>query len=187
MTTRGFVTTLLASAVGVLSGAVMLAQTHAGHENHATSGALKTPEPLSIEHRELHEALAAASKLSGHTGSAARHVADVLHPHFVSEEEYALPPLGLLSSIAAGRFPGDTREAIAMADRLKASLPRMLDEHKAIVAALDDLERAARAEQHADVLRFVDGLKLHAQTEEQVLYPAAILVGEYLKTTAAKR
>lgn len=187
MTTKGFITLLLASAVGMLSGAVMVAQTHAGQHDQATSGALKTPESLSIEHRELHEALAAASKLSGNTGSAARHVADVLHPHFVSEEEYALPPLGLLSSIAAGQRPGDTRDAIAMADRLKASLPRMLDEHKAIVSALEDLERAAQAERHADVLRFVDSLKLHARTEEQVLYPAAILVGEYLKTTTPKR
>jgi len=29
--------------------------------------------------------------------------------------------------------------------------------------------------------RFAEKLMLHAQTEEEVLYPAAILVGEYLK------
>ena len=28
---------------------------------------------------------------------------------------------------------------------------------------------------------FADALTLHAQTEEQVLYPAAILVGEYVE------
>jgi hypothetical protein len=31
------------------------------------------------------------------------------------------------------------------------------------------------------VSRFVDELTAHAQNEEQVLYPAAIVVGEYLK------
>jgi hypothetical protein len=29
--------------------------------------------------------------------------------------------------------------------------------------------------------RFAEKLMLHAKTEEEVLYPAAILVGEYLK------
>jgi hypothetical protein len=31
------------------------------------------------------------------------------------------------------------------------------------------------------VARFAEKLRLHARTEEGVLYPAAILVGEYLK------
>jgi hypothetical protein len=106
----------------------------------------------------------------------------VLHPHFLKEEEYALPPLGLLPAIAAGRVPAQAREVIAMSDRLKADLPHMLEEHKAIVATLDDLERAAAVEHQTGVLKFVEKLKLHAQTEEQVLYPAAIVVGEYLKT-----
>lgn len=30
---------------------------------------------------------------------------------------------------------------------------------------------------------FAEKLKLHAQTEEEVLYPAAILLGEHLKRT----
>jgi len=148
--------------------------------------AMDIPEPLKIEHRELHEALSAAARLPDRTGRAAEHVAELLHPHFVAEEEYALPQLGLLSATAAGREPADAREAIALSDRLKANLPRMLEEHKAIVVALEALERAARDEGHADVLRFAGSLKIHAQTEEQVLYPASILVGDYLKLKAAQ-
>jgi hypothetical protein len=49
------------------------------------------------------------------------------------------------------------------------------------VKALDELGRAASAERQPEVSRFVEELKGHAQNEEQVLYPAAILVGEYLK------
>ena len=142
---------------------------------------MNIPEPLKIEHRELHEELSAATRLPARTGEAARRVAELLHPHFVAEEEYALPQLGVLSTIAAGKEPVDARDAIAMSDRLKASLPRMLEEHKAIVGALDALETAARTEGHADVVRFAEKLKVHAQTEEQVFYPASILVGEYLK------
>jgi hypothetical protein len=34
-------------------------------------------------------------------GEATKAVTDVLHSHFEKEEEYALPPLGLLSSLVA--------------------------------------------------------------------------------------
>lgn len=142
---------------------------------------LEIPTALKAEHEKLHEDLSAATKLAGKTGEAARHVAAVLHEHFVSEEEFALPPLALLGPIAGGEATPDMRSVVALTGRLKAEMPRMLDEHGAIVRALDELGRAAEAERHPEVSRFVDELKAHAQTEEQVLYPAAILVGEWLK------
>jgi succinate dehydrogenase / fumarate reductase flavoprotein subunit/fumarate reductase flavoprotein subunit len=73
------------------------------------------------------------------------------------------------------------RLPFALTDRLKAEMPRMLAEHNAIVEALKELGRAATVERHPEVSRFVDELRAHAQNEEQVLYPAAIVVGEYMK------
>ena len=64
---------------------------------------------------------------------------------------------------------------------LKAELPRMLDEHKQIVAALQGFLRAATAEQHSGYARLAEKLNVHVQLEEEVLYPASIVVGEYLK------
>jgi len=49
------------------------------------------------------------------------------------------------------------------------------------VAALKKLTSAAAEEKLPEPARFAEKLILHAQTEEEVLYPAAILVGEYLK------
>jgi hypothetical protein len=141
---------------------------------------LEIPAALKIEHEELHRDLVAATRLQGKTGQAAQRAAEALHEHFVSEEEFALPPLALLGPIAAGAATQDMASVIALTDRLKAEMPRMLSEHKAIVKALNELGRAAQAERHPEVSRFVEELRLHAQTEEQVLYPAAILVGEYL-------
>lgn len=63
---------------------------------------IRIPEPLKLEHQELHEELVRATKEPGRIGEAAKAVAAVLHPHFVKEEEYALPPLGLLSALATG-------------------------------------------------------------------------------------
>ena len=110
-----------------------------------------------------------------------KRVTAVLHGHFVSEEEVARPRLTLLCLIAERRATSDMRSVAALTDRLEAQMPRMLKEHEAIVKALDELGRAASAERHPEVSRFVEELKAHAQNEEQVLYPAASLVGEYLK------
>ena len=140
------------------------------------------PQPLKAEHNEFHEELVRATQAGGDTGAAAATVAKLLHPHFLKEEEYALPPLGLLARIAArgDNFTG-VDDAVAMAERLKSELPQMLAEHQEIVRALGNLVTAARAEGHAEYARFAEKLILHARTEEEVLYPAAILLGEYLK------
>lgn len=57
----------------------------------------------------------------------------------------------------------------------------MLEEHKAIVAALKNLIKVAKKEKKMEYAHFAEKLMLHAQMEEEVLYPTAILIGEYLK------
>jgi hypothetical protein len=138
------------------------------------------PKPLQAEHEELHASLVRATKEPGAVGEAAREVARLLHPHFVREEQFALPPLALLAELArSGVMPG-MAEVLPMTRRLKAELPAMLAEHEQIVAALGKLRAAARASGLGEYERFAEALVLHAQTEEQVLYPAAILVGEHV-------
>ena len=149
--------------------------------------ALKVPASLKHEHDELHSELVAATKAGGKTGSAAQAVARALHPHFVKEEEYALPLLGLLALLADGKQPPDRDAAIAMAERLKKDLGHMLHEHKAIVIELHKLMEAAKSENRPEYVHFAEKLKLHAQTEEEVLYPSAILIGEYLKQKSERK
>jgi hypothetical protein len=141
---------------------------------------LKTPQSLKAEHDELHAQLARAIGAGGATGEAAAKVADALHPHFLKEEEYALPPLGLLPDLSEGRILPEMEAAVEMSHRLKADLGHMLLEHKQIVAALKALTEAANSEGKGDAAHFAEKLMLHAQTEEEVLYPASILVGKYL-------
>jgi hypothetical protein len=138
------------------------------------------PKPLQAEHEELHAALVKATKEPGAVGEAAREVARLLHPHFVREEQFALPPLALLAELARGGVTPGMAEVLPMTRRLKAELPAMLAEHEQIVGALGRLRAAARASGLGEHERFAEALVLHAQTEEQVLYPAAILIGEYL-------
>ena len=144
----------------------------------------KIPDSLRVEHEELHAELVRATKVEGPVGEAARNVATLLHPHFVKEEEYALPPLGLLGPLATGAVTPEMRQVLAMTDRLKADLPEMLVEHQAVVGALRKLIAAAKREDRSEVVHFAEKLMLHARTEEEVLYPTAILIGEYVRRSA---
>ena len=138
------------------------------------------PDSVKAEHEQLHATLAQATQESGALGEAAREVAHLLHPHFAKEERYAMPPLGLLFKLAWGTVTPDMAPIVSLTRRLKAELPVMLLEHKAIVAALQRFRARARESGRADYERFADDLMRHAQNEEEILYPAAVLVGEYL-------
>jgi hypothetical protein len=143
--------------------------------------AFHIPQSLKSEHEQLHSTLMDATRLSGKTSERAKEVARLMHPHFLKEEEYVLPPLGLLPALAQGQTLPEMKSALAMTTKLKSELPTMLEEHTRIVAALNELTLAARAEGHPDVVAFGEDLMAHARTEEEVMYPAAILIGEYLK------
>ena len=144
------------------------------------------PRALKIEHEELHEELTKAAQAGGKTGEAARVVMRVLHPHILLEEEFATPPLGLLPLLAVGKITPDMAAVLSKTEMLKAELPRMLDEHKLILEALKSLTQAATSEEKTRFAQFARRMILHAQTEEQVLYPASILIGEYLKLKLGK-
>jgi hypothetical protein len=147
---------------------------------------LTVPQPMKAEHDDLHAELEKAMKAGGRVGDAAKAVARLLHPHFVKEEEFALPPLGLLVALSQDKIEPEMADVLAMRDKLEGELPGMLSEHKDIVAALEKLIEAAVAEKKPEEARFAEKLALHAQTEEQVAYPAAILIGRYLKLKLGK-
>ena len=142
---------------------------------------VEIPQSLKMEHEELHDELRKAMKYAGKVGDAAKAVANVLHHHFIKEEEYALPPLGLLSFLSQGKFTSEMNEIVSMTEKLKLDLPNMVEEHRLIVKELDNLIEVAKKENGMEIVLFAEKLKLHAKNEEEVLYPAAILVGEYLK------
>lgn len=141
----------------------------------------KKPQAMDLEHEELHKQLVKVIELGNKTGEAAQQVADALHAHFEKEDKIAIPPLGLLQELAAGRIVPEMAEVLKMTDALKTELPQMLEEHKGIVAAVEKLIEAARQENKPEAIDFAEKLKLHAQNEEEVSYPTAIVIGEFIK------
>jgi hypothetical protein len=178
---RGVLLAIALSLVLPAAGQTPKTEAHA----HASSK-FPIPEAIRAEHAEIHEQLVAATKASGEVGEAARKLAAVLDPHFQREEEIALAPLALLAPLSRGEFRAEMRDVLAMTDALRAELPRMLEEHKAIEAATTRMGEVAKAKGNTAVERLAQTLKLHAQSEEQVFYPAALLVGDIVRSRAPK-
>lgn len=146
----------------------------------------EVPRPMKVEHEELHNELSKATKENGAIGDAAKTVAEIMHPHFEKEEKYALPPLGLLTLLAKGKVTPDMEDVLPMTDMLETNLVQMLEEHKEMVAVLENLIASAKKEKKMEYAHFAQRLILHAQTEEEIFYPASLLVGEYLRLKLKK-
>jgi hypothetical protein len=171
-------------AAGLLPGAAALGQTR---QSEGGKVMITIPQSLQTEHKAIHDALTAATRAPGRVGIAAKELAAVLAPHFKREDQIALPPLGLLAPLAAGERPAGMEEVLAMTDALRKELPGMLEEHQRIRAATEKLRVAAREEGLVVHERFAEELARHARSEEEVLYPAAILVGDIIRARLAQR
>jgi hypothetical protein len=150
----------------------------------ARADTIAIPRSLQIEHEAIHRELVQATEAPGRVGAAARDLAAFLDPHFQREEQIALPPLGLLAPLSRGEYTPAMLAVLPLIDSLRAELPEMLREHTEIHAAAARLEEVASEAGDSVVVQFARQLILHAQTEEQVLYPAALLVGELVRARA---
>lgn len=145
------------------------------------------PQPLQHDHEALHERLRRATQAGGEVGEAAKTLARLMHPHFAKEDQIALPPLGLLAALARGECNAEMAEALTLAEQIEAELPQMLAEHQTIVAALNKLREAAARAGHSETVAFAEALVEHARTEEEVMYPTAVLVGQVVRQRLGQR
>lgn len=141
---------------------------------------LGIPKAMEEEHEELHEKLRKATKMRGKVGEEARRVAEVLHPHFERENELALTVIGVARELAEGRASPDFPKALELTEKFRTEYEKMLQEHSEIVKALDKLEKAARAVKKEAVITFSKKLKAHGRTEEDLTYPAILMMGKLL-------
>jgi len=175
---------LLVATAGLL-GLFGCASQSAYHDHHhaadSENSPIAIPEPIKVEHDHLHAQLKQAMQADGDTGRAARQVQQALSGHFEEENELVMPLLGLLEPLAEGEVTEAMRPAIAMSKQVERKLPTFMAEHREIHEAVDALEAAAEAEGKAQIAAFARRLRLHAQNEEVVLYPAAILIGRQVE------
>jgi hypothetical protein len=126
----------------------------------------------------LRDRLARASAETGAVGDAARSIERILIPHLKLEEASVLPPLGLLRGLVYE--VRDAKAVIAFVDEIERGVPERIKEHRAILDGAKRLQDACQREGKREFLSLADQLWTHAVLEDQVLYPAAILVARYL-------
>ena len=138
---------------------------------------LKTPESLSEEHRELFRELDKLAAEEGETGKEVKELLTVLEPHFEKEEEAAMPLLGALRPLSEGKAMRDRSEVSSLYRKFTYEYPEMLEEHRQVKKLIDKVRDSAKKTQNEDAIAMMEELEHHAAVEEEVLYPAAMLVG----------
>lgn len=147
---------------------------------------LKMPDSLRARHDAFHAEFIKATKDAGKVGDAARTIEKLGATHFPKAKD-VFAPLGLLPRLAEGKVTLEMREAIKVAEKLRASLPQIHGEHRELLAGLKRLGEAAKEERKTDYVRFAESLTLHIQEEEEVLYPTVLLIGDCVKRRLDKQ
>ena len=148
---------------------------------------LHVPASLLADHDGLSRALGKLAEATGPLAEVAAEVDERLRVHAVREEALALPLLAVLPALAAGEIPDDPTHLVALARELRRELPRFLDEHIAIVGVVERLLEMGQEVDRPDAVELAREVMRHAELEEEILYPAAILTGEILESRLARR
>ncbi len=89
--------------------------------------------------------------------------------------------IGVAKELAEDKASPDFPKASELAGKFKLEYEKMLQEHEEIVKALNELEKAGKQAKKYAVVEFARKLKLHAKTEEDLTYPAVLIVGKLLR------
>lgn len=145
------------------------------------------PSSIKKEHEYLLDQIHKITLFQDSAGLAAIKLNDLMQHHFKEEEDFVLPPLGLLSLLASGKLPEQSNDIILLTDQLATQLTHLSLEHQFIKAYMAELKQADSYGSHPEIIEFEKELHKHANTEEEVFFPAAILIGEYLKLKVTKK
>jgi hypothetical protein len=148
---------------------------------------LAVPQSVRFEHAAIVERLTKEAAKSGVSAAIAQKALVLIKAHFAKEEEFVFPPLGLLDQIAAGEVPTDSikKAAIDMIERTKASKDSLQEDHIQITSMMNDLIQAATRANEADLVAFASNVAAHNLGEIEVMQPATLLIGDYLRSKSS--
>jgi hypothetical protein len=144
-----------------------------------------TPGPVREQYSDLYERLHAATRARGQVGEAATSAFMLLQAHYRKDMEFALPPLKYLSTLARGNVTSEISRLLTLSDKLKRELPHLYTEIDRITSALQRLADVAATEQKPEHVELARRLIHFLDLERDILYPASILVGEYIQQEIA--
>ncbi len=141
---------------------------------------LQAPEPLVNEHQLFKDQLLRPSNQVAiwescpETGRYARSSLQTGRGIGVSATDLNAPAL-------SGEITPDMKISLELIERLRKELPNLSEDHHTIIRMLEDFDNAVRTEGKTEFSPFSSNLIHHAHAEEGILFPAAILIGEYLR------
>lgn len=152
----------------------------------AAQTALQVPQSIRIQHEQIVGRLANLAKSKGPVGAAAQKALTVLKGHYAKEEEFVLPPLGLLPRIAKGDISKDMEPAIAMAERTKAALSEFQNDHIQLTSLMNELIEVARKGRSEELMLLATRIANQSLNDIEVAQPTTIFIGEYLRQRLSK-
>ena len=145
------------------------------------AGKPDVPSSIKQEHELLLRQIHQLTLFQDSTGIKAKELSDLMKNHFQEEEDFVLPPLGLLPSLSRGHLPEASDDIALLIEKFRSQAAHMSAEHQLIKAFFNELREAAKEDGHPEVDVLADAVHKHAEVEEQVYYPTVILIGEYLE------
>jgi hypothetical protein len=152
----------------------------------AEPSALQVPQSISYEHQRIITELTNFAKREvAHTASVQRALI-VIKAHYAKEEAFVLPPLALLPQIAKGAVSRDMEPAIAMADRTKAALPELHNEHIQITSLMNELIEDGKNVHDQELVQLATEVAVQSLNDFEMAQPTTILIGDYLRQRLAR-
>jgi hypothetical protein len=166
-----------------------ISQCHKKEENYITQFPLKPEVPSAIkkEHTDLLAQIKKIASYGDSTGIVARNLQEIMRHHFQEEEDFVLPTLSLLPLLASGDTYEQHGDILPLIQKFKAQLTHMNAEHQMIKAYMADLKQVGVKENHPEILEFEEALQNHAAIEEEIFFPAVILIGAYLNLKSIEK
>jgi hypothetical protein len=137
------------------------------------------PSGIKKEHESLLQQIQALAAYQDSTGVRARKLQELMIHHFKEEETYVLPQLGLLDALTRDEMPEETQKIIQLSEQFRSQRTHISAEHQMIKAHLGEMAIAAKSDSHY-INTFLKEIERHAALEEEVFFPASILVGDYI-------
>src|SRR5471030_2087206 len=145
------------------------------------NGKLNVPSALRRDHDEARTEFVRAGMEGGRIAKAGKRVAQLCLPHFEHEEKTVFPVLALLPYLAPENLQPEMMDIMPLISELRAKHDAIADHHQSILAAIDELMHAAHKQKNREFAEFAHNLKNHEDIEAELIYPTAILIGNYLQ------
>ena len=177
-----------AGRLGIAALASILTAAPMAAANAADQSALRVPQSISYEHEQIIKDLTNFAKREVAHAAAVQKALIVIKAHYAKEEAFVLPPLALLPQIAKGAISKDDEElepAIAMADRTKAALPELQNDHVQITSLMNELIEAGKADHDEELTQLATRVAIQSLNDFEMTQPTTILIGDYLRLRLA--